>query len=130
MEQAVPTKTSVLAGREPQAFWDQFEKLTTIARPSRHEEPVIDYVRQWGADHGFPPVQDAARNLVFDVPATPGREGAQTVVLQGHLDWSASASPTARTIRLRGGSSSSSTASGSPPTGRRSARTTASQSRR
>ena len=30
--------------------------------------------------------QDAARNLVFDVPATDGRESAPTVVLQGHLD--------------------------------------------
>ena len=30
--------------------------------------------------------QDAARNLVFDVPATSGRESAPTVVLQGHLD--------------------------------------------
>jgi len=30
--------------------------------------------------------QDAARNIVFGVPATVGRESAPTVVLQGHLD--------------------------------------------
>jgi dipeptidase D len=80
------TKASALAGLEPVAFWDHFEKLTTIARPSRHEEPVIEFVRAWGSEHGFAMRQDDARNLVFDVPATPGRENAPTVVLQGHLD--------------------------------------------
>ena len=76
----------MLAGVEPRAFWEHFEKLTTIARPSRHEEPVIEHVRAWGAERGLEVRQDEARNLVFEVPATPGREGAPKVVLQGHLD--------------------------------------------
>src|SRR4051795_2523165 len=80
------TETSVLAGVEPRAFWDHFERLTKIARPSRNEEPVIDYVRAWGEERGYDVRQDEARNLVFDVPATSGRESAPTVVLQGHLD--------------------------------------------
>jgi dipeptidase D len=80
------TETSALAGLEPRAFWDHFERLTKIARPSRREEPVIDYVRAWGAERGYEIRQDAARNLVFDVPASSGRELALTVVLQGHLD--------------------------------------------
>src|SRR3954466_13756143 len=80
------TNTSVLSGVEPRAFWEHFEKLTTIARPSRHEEPVIDYVRAWGEARGYEVRQDSARNLVFDVPATSGRESAPGIVLQGHLD--------------------------------------------
>jgi dipeptidase D len=80
------TKTPVLTGIEPKAFWEHFEKLTSIARPSRHEEHVIEFVRAWGAERGLEMRQDSARNLVFDVPATPGREAAPTVVLQGHLD--------------------------------------------
>src|SRR5436190_8660138 len=80
------TETSVLTGLEPRSFWDHFETLTTIARPSRHEEPVIEHVRAWAAQHGFDLRQDAARNLVVDVPATPGRESAPLVTLQGHLD--------------------------------------------
>src|SRR3954464_5301305 len=79
-------KASVLAGVEPAPFWEHFERLTTIARPSRHEEPVIEYVKAWGEAHGYRIRQDTARNLVFDVPATDGRESAPTVVLQGHLD--------------------------------------------
>ena len=39
-----------------------------------------------GRPAGFELEQDAGRNLVVRVPATPGRENAPTVVLQGHLD--------------------------------------------
>jgi dipeptidase D len=75
-----------LAGLEPRAFWSHFKTLTTIARPSRHEEPIIDHVRTWATSHGYELQQDSGRNLVVRVPASPGREGAPTVVLQGHLD--------------------------------------------
>lgn len=80
------TETSVLTGLEPRSFWEHFETLTTIARPSRHEEPVIEHVRAWAAGRGYELVQDAGRNLVVRVPATPGRESAPVVTLQGHLD--------------------------------------------
>jgi dipeptidase D len=78
--------SSVLTGLEPGSFWEHFEALTRIARPSRHEEPVIDYVRRWTERRGYELQQDSGRNLVIRVPATPGRERAATVALQGHLD--------------------------------------------
>ena len=78
--------TSVLTGIEPRSFWEHFERLTTIPRPSRHEEPVIEHVRSWAAERGFELQQDAGRNLVVRVPATGGRESAPTLILQGHLD--------------------------------------------
>ena len=80
------TTESVLTGLEPRSFWGHFEALTRIARPSRHEEPAIEHVREWADRQGFELEQDAGRNLVVRVPATPGRESAPTVVLQGHLD--------------------------------------------
>lgn len=80
------SETSVLSGLEPAGFWQHFETLTTIARPSRHEEPLIEHVRAWAAGHGLEVKQDAGRNLVIPVPATPGRESAPTLILQGHLD--------------------------------------------
>ena len=76
----------MLDGVEPVAFWRRFEELTTIARPSRHEEPVIAWVKNWAAERGFELSQDAGRNLVIRVPATAGREAAPTLILQGHLD--------------------------------------------
>jgi dipeptidase D len=78
--------TAALSGAEPRAVWRHFETLTTIARPSRHEEPVIAHVRAWTAERGFDLRQDAAGNLVVRVPATAGREVAPVLVLQGHLD--------------------------------------------
>jgi dipeptidase D len=78
--------TATLTGLEPGRFWAHFEALTKIARPSRLEEPVIDHVRDWAAEHAFELDQDSGRNLVIRVPATPGREDAPTLVLQGHLD--------------------------------------------
>ena len=80
------TKESVLTGLEPRSFWEHFETLTRIARPSRHEEPVIEHVREWADQQGFELEQDAGRNLVIRVPASTGRENAPTLMLQGHLD--------------------------------------------
>jgi dipeptidase D len=80
------TASTVLSGLEPRACWRHFGALTKIARPSRHEEPVIAHVRAWAAGNGFELRQDAARNLVVRVPATAGRESAPVLVLQGHLD--------------------------------------------
>lgn len=78
--------SSALAGADPAPFWENFDALTRIARPSRHEEPVIEHVRAWATARGFELEQDAGRNLVIRVPATPGRESAPTLILQGHLD--------------------------------------------
>jgi dipeptidase D len=80
------TSEDVLAGLEPAPFWSHFRTLTTIPRPSRAEEPVIEHVRAWAEGHGFELRQDQGRNLVIRVPATPGREAAPTLILQGHLD--------------------------------------------
>ena len=79
-------QTSALAGLEPAAFWGHFEALTKIARPSRQEEAVSEHVKSWAEEHGFEVVADPAGNLVVHVPATPGREAAPKVTLQGHLD--------------------------------------------
>jgi dipeptidase D len=76
----------VLVGLGIQPFWSHFRTLTTIARPSRAEEPVIEHVRAWAEGHGYELQQDTERNLVIRVPATPGRESAPTLILQGHLD--------------------------------------------
>jgi hypothetical protein len=84
----------VLAALEPQAFWRHFETLTTIPRPSRVEEPVIEHVRLWAEQRGFELQQDVGRNLVIRVPASTGREAAPTLILQGHLDMVCERDPT------------------------------------
>jgi dipeptidase D len=86
MTPSMTDSSAVLSGLEPGALWRHFEALTKVARPSRHEELVIEHVRAWAAGNGFELRQDDATNLVTRVPATAGRESAPVVVLQGHLD--------------------------------------------
>ena len=71
---------------EPVPVWRFFAELSAVPRPSKHEEKAQAYVRQTAAKFGFGVREDAAGNLVVDVPATPGCENAPVTVLQGHLD--------------------------------------------
>jgi dipeptidase D len=78
--------TDPFAGLEPAPFWRHFQALTLIPRASYEEEQAAAHVIAWADARGYETRRDAARNLVVAVPATPGREGAPTVILQGHLD--------------------------------------------
>jgi dipeptidase D len=86
MTPSMTDSSAVLSGLEPRELWRHFEALTKVARPSRHEEAVIEHVRAWAEGNGLELREDAATNLVVRVPATAGRESAPVVVLQGHLD--------------------------------------------
>jgi len=77
--------TSV-ANLEPQGLWRHFDEIRKIPRPSKHEERIAAHVVAWAEGRGFKVRRDAAGNVVVEVPATEGFEGAPTVVLQGHLD--------------------------------------------
>ncbi len=77
---------SPLLALEPRPIWHHFDAIRRIPRPSKHEEKISAWVRSWAAEHGFEVRQDASGNMVIAVPASAGREGAATVVLQGHLD--------------------------------------------
>ncbi len=90
---AADAGNGVFKSLEPAGFWRRFAELTTIARPSRQEEPAAAHVKAWAAERGYEVADDEIGNLVVRVPATPGREGAATVVLQGHLDMVCERSP-------------------------------------
>ena len=77
---------SAFAGLEPAGFWRHLEALIAIPRPSHEEDAAVAHVVGWAGARGYATRRDGAGNLVVQVPATPGREGAPTVILQGHLD--------------------------------------------
>ena len=70
----------------PQRVFDQFAKINTIPRPSKHEEKMIAYLTSFGKEHGLPTKVDATGNVLICKPATPGYENRATVVLQSHMD--------------------------------------------
>lgn len=65
---------------------DQFAVMCRYTHPSRGEGPLADYVENLLRQRGLSPVRDEWNNIMADVPATPGREGAPLTILQGHLD--------------------------------------------
>ena len=71
---------------EPRPLWRHFDAILAIPRPSRQEERARRYVTDLAEARGLRWREDAAGNVVVEKPASPGKEGAPGVVLQGHLD--------------------------------------------
>ena len=71
---------------DPQIVWKNFYALTQIPRPSKHEELAVEYMYNWGKEHGLETIKDEVGNIVIRKPATPGYENLKGVILQGHID--------------------------------------------
>ena len=71
---------------QPKVVWDNFYGLTRVPRPSKHEEKVIEYMLEWGKNHGIQAEKDAAGNVIMRAAATRGMEKRRGVILQGHMD--------------------------------------------
>ena len=71
---------------DPQVVWKNFYALTQIPRPSKHEELAVEYMYNWGKEHGLETIKDEVGNLVIRKPATAGCENMKGVILQGHID--------------------------------------------
>ncbi len=71
---------------EPQPLWHYFESLNAVPRPSKREERVVQFIKQFGENLGLETIVDQVGNVIIRKPATPGMEGRPGVVLQGHLD--------------------------------------------
>lgn len=70
----------------PQSVFKFFDEINHIPRPSKHEERMIEYLRQFGESHGLETVIDKAGNVLIRKNATAGHEDAPTLILQSHMD--------------------------------------------
>ena len=71
---------------KPASVFEQFAKINSIPRPSKHEEKMIEYLKQWGESHHLDTHVDETGNVIIRKPATPGYENHKTVILQSHMD--------------------------------------------
>ena len=71
---------------EPKVLWNQFANLNAVPRPSKKEDRVIAFMKDFGNQLGLETFEDAIRNVIIRKPATTGMENRKPVVLQGHLD--------------------------------------------
>ncbi|WP_426092108.1 aminoacyl-histidine dipeptidase [Flavobacterium sp. DSR3-2] len=71
---------------EPKALWNKFADLNAVPRPSKKEERVIAFMKNFGESLGLETFEDEIRNVIIRKPATAGMENRKAIVLQGHLD--------------------------------------------
>lgn len=71
---------------QPEKLWKSFYELTQIPRPSKKEEAVANFVKDFGKKLGLETKEDETGNIVIKKPATKGYEDRETAILQGHLD--------------------------------------------
>ena len=77
---------SEIESLEPKAVWRFFSGLAAVPRPSKQEQKIRAHVKQLAESLKFKVREDSVGNLLIEVPATKGREGAPPTLLQGHLD--------------------------------------------
>lgn len=71
---------------EPQIVWKNFAALNAIPRPSKKEEKVIEFIKNFGENLGLETIVDEVGNVIIKKPATPGMENRKAIVMQSHLD--------------------------------------------
>ncbi|MGK4567577.1 aminoacyl-histidine dipeptidase [Flavobacterium sp. 3HN19-14] len=71
---------------EPKQLWNKFADLNAVPRPSKREDKVIAFMKNFGESLGLETFEDDIRNVIIRKPATAGMENRKMVVLQSHLD--------------------------------------------
>lgn len=71
---------------EPKIIWKNFAALNAVPRPSKKEEKVIEFIKNFGENLGLETTVDGVGNVIIKKPATSGMEDRKAVVLQSHLD--------------------------------------------
>ncbi|MBR6304926.1 MAG: aminoacyl-histidine dipeptidase [Paludibacteraceae bacterium] len=71
---------------EPKQVFDIFAQICKVPRPSKHEEQISKWLCDFAAAHAIECITDEAMNVIMRVPATPGYEEHEGVILQAHMD--------------------------------------------
>jgi dipeptidase D len=71
---------------QPQSLWKHFVDLNAVPRPSKKEDRVIQFMKDFGTQLGLETFEDDIRNVIIRKPATKGMENRKAIVLQSHLD--------------------------------------------
>ena len=71
---------------QPRALWNKFADLNAVPRPSKKEERVIAFMKDFGNSLGLETIEDSVGNVIIRKPATKGMEDRKAIVMQSHLD--------------------------------------------
>lgn len=70
----------------PERLWHYFLEICKIPRPSKKEEKIAEYLRNFGRTSGLTTITDEAGNILIRKPASKGKENSRSVILQSHID--------------------------------------------
>ncbi len=76
----------MIENREPKLLWQHFAEMSKIPRPSKKEEKIRAFYRDYAQKHQLAFKEDAIGNIVIKKAATKGYENAPKIILQGHID--------------------------------------------
>ncbi|MBA5763333.1 aminoacyl-histidine dipeptidase [Vibrio sp. 404] len=77
---------SEISELSPAPLWQFFDKICSIAHPSKHEEALAQFIVSWAEEQGLDVRRDPTGNVFIKKAATPGMENKKGVVLQAHID--------------------------------------------
>ncbi len=71
---------------KPACVFECFAQVNKVPRPSKKEEKMIAFLKDFAEIHKLEYKQDACGNVLICKEATPGMENRKKVVLQSHMD--------------------------------------------
>ena len=71
---------------KPACVFEQFARINEIPRPSKHEEKMIEFLKNFGEGLKLETIVDETGNVIIRKPASKGYEGKKTLILQSHMD--------------------------------------------
>lgn len=71
---------------KPSCVFEHFAKINGIPRPSKHEEKIIEYLKDFGNKRNLETVVDKTGNVIIRKKASKGYEDKKTLILQSHMD--------------------------------------------
>lgn len=71
---------------KPALVFDMFSRINAIPRPSKHEEKMRQFLKDFGNSLGLETKEDEVGNIIIRKPATKGFENKPCVILQSHMD--------------------------------------------
>lgn len=71
---------------KPASVFEQFALINAIPRPSKREEKIIAYLKEFGESRGLETLVDETGNVLIRKNATPGYEDRDAIILQSHMD--------------------------------------------
>ncbi len=76
----------ILNTLKPEPVWKYFEEILAIPRPSKKEDKIISYIKDFVETHALDHKQDKAGNILITKAATSNNNQKIPLVLQSHLD--------------------------------------------